>query len=335
MATDSRQEQQQPRHALPPLFDRVATTPPPSYPLLASSDQFPFSDFDSFDWDTLQDDNNFDDEDPIDYSVFDPDRTFFNTTSSYFDSFGPSPQLPPHPHVPSSAPSPRLTSRILQPSLSPRPFSSRHSTGPSPAPPPPRPAAEEPIEAVDLTTTPPENNMAPRRTTKRVAPSTTETRTDSNKKRKRSTTATASQQQQPEATEGAGLPDGDGDENDDAMVDVLQKQMEDQIKSQQQKEKDAPSKLTSLQCIICLEPPTDLTVTSCGHLFCHGCLMPALNTGEPSKSKCPVCRRPVNRVKRSGKALDFQPLELKLKTKSGSGAAGGGGKGKGKEVSGV
>lgn len=59
--------------------------------------------------------------------------------------------------------------------------------------------------------------------------------------------------------------------------------------------------------------------------------MPALNTGEPSKSRCPVCRRAVNRVKKSGKALDFQPLELKLKTKSSGGT---GGKGKEKETSG-
>ncbi|KAF2102708.1 hypothetical protein NA57DRAFT_71694 [Rhizodiscina lignyota] len=76
-------------------------------------------------------------------------------------------------------------------------------------------------------------------------------------------------------------------------------------------EQAKPARLSSLTCVICLEPPTDLTATACGHLFCHHCLMEALiageNRGERTKSNCPVCRKNISRKRK----YDVIPLLLK------------------------
>ncbi|KAI9829542.1 MAG: hypothetical protein M1826_005587 [Phylliscum demangeonii] len=71
-----------------------------------------------------------------------------------------------------------------------------------------------------------------------------------------------------------------GDDDEEA-AELLRKQREDQIKEQ---EKNSPKarKLTNLQCIICFEPPTDMTVTACAT------------------------------IKRGRKQTDYIPLELKL-----------------------
>lgn len=56
-------------------------------------------------------------------------------------------------------------------------------------------------------------------------------------------------------------------------------------------------RLSHLKCVICLDTPTDLTATTCGHLYCHECITSALKaTTTPSGSAsgtCPVCRRKV------------------------------------------
>ena len=53
-------------------------------------------------------------------------------------------------------------------------------------------------------------------------------------------------------------------DDDNGLSKALQKQQEMAIKAQRKEESDKPVKLSSLQCIICLESMTDITVTSCG-----------------------------------------------------------------------
>ncbi|RKF71192.1 hypothetical protein GcC1_105013 [Golovinomyces cichoracearum] len=88
----------------------------------------------------------------------------------------------------------------------------------------------------------------------------------------------------------------------------------DAIKAQNQKEANKSIKLSSFQCIICMDSPTDLTITHCGHMFCSECLHQALHAGD--KKCCPVCRTLVNVPKagvRPGKNGIFS-LEMKLLT---------------------
>lgn len=53
-------------------------------------------------------------------------------------------------------------------------------------------------------------------------------------------------------------------------------------------------RLSHLKCVICLDNPTDLTATTCGHLFCHECITAALRVGQTQTGNCPVCRRKLN-----------------------------------------
>lgn len=140
-----------------------------------------------------------------------------------------------------------------------------------------------------------------------------------------------------------------GVDDDSGLSHVLQQQQAAVIKEQQGKQGDEPPKLSALQCIICMESMTDITVTHCGntpaispgwnnpgkeetanvhvpvtgHLFCHTCIMEALiageQQGEPGKamSKCPVCRKKVSRPKEKSKdKREVIPLEIKLSTRS-------------------
>ncbi|KAL5392339.1 hypothetical protein DPSP01_000851 [Paraphaeosphaeria sporulosa] len=97
------------------------------------------------------------------------------------------------------------------------------------------------------------------------------------------------------------------------VQDVLQKQREEAVKAQAHPEEKATT-FNTFNCVICMDTPTDLTATACGHLFCHTCLMEALiagenrgNPGEQRRSQCPVCRKNINRAKGS----DIIPLLLK------------------------
>jgi hypothetical protein len=97
------------------------------------------------------------------------------------------------------------------------------------------------------------------------------------------------------------------------LQDVLQKQRVEAVKAQQKPE-EAATTLRNFTCVICMDTPTDLTATSCGHLFCHTCLMEALIAGEnrsgpnePKRSQCPVCRKHISR----NKPTDIIPLLLK------------------------
>ncbi|KAF2785914.1 hypothetical protein K505DRAFT_330698 [Melanomma pulvis-pyrius CBS 109.77] len=98
-----------------------------------------------------------------------------------------------------------------------------------------------------------------------------------------------------------------------SAADVLHKQRAEAPKAQKRPE-EKPTSFNSFTCVICMDTPTDITATSCGHLFCHTCLMEALIAGEnrsgpnePKRSQCPVCRKFLNR----NKAADIIPLLMK------------------------
>ncbi|KAL1626043.1 hypothetical protein SLS56_007017 [Neofusicoccum ribis] len=107
-------------------------------------------------------------------------------------------------------------------------------------------------------------------------------------------------------------------DDDTPLATALQKQRAEQVKAQQESQTgaDAPPRLTSLTCVICMDTPKDLTATACGHVFCHACLMEALiagearaGPGEPKRSQCPVCRKALSR----NKTGDIIPLLLMKK----------------------
>lgn len=42
-----------------------------------------------------------------------------------------------------------------------------------------------------------------------------------------------------------------------------------------------------MRCSVCLDPPTDVSATACGHVFCEACIRQAVRIAR----RCPVCRR--------------------------------------------
>jgi len=93
------------------------------------------------------------------------------------------------------------------------------------------------------------------------------------------------------------------------------KRQEDLIKQQNQEEATKPLKLVEFQCIICMDNPTDLTVTHCGHLFCSECLHSALHAGT-GKKNCPVCRTTISTGTHGRKPPrnGLYPISIKLMT---------------------
>jgi len=104
---------------------------------------------------------------------------------------------------------------------------------------------------------------------------------------------------------------------DSKLGSTLQKQRADQILSQQEIPNGKSLRLGEITCVICMDNPTDLTATSCGHVFCHECLMQAIiaseNRGPDSrKGQCPVCRKSQSRTRVTQTGLtDLTPLLLK------------------------
>ena len=103
------------------------------------------------------------------------------------------------------------------------------------------------------------------------------------------------------------------DENSDPVAtSLLAKQRAEQIASQPRidlrkksasaadptEDEPGASKLTSMQCTICMEQMTELTATTCGHSFCRECIDGWLGTsatGAPQGRNCPTCRMPLAR----------------------------------------
>ncbi|KAK4903500.1 hypothetical protein LTR27_000431 [Elasticomyces elasticus] len=88
-----------------------------------------------------------------------------------------------------------------------------------------------------------------------------------------------------------------------AEAKVQAQQQQDMI-AQQQSSSDQPQRIGKRTCIICMEPYTNATITSCGHIYCHECLTMALKAGEKNSERgmgnCPVCRKSVSRKKAGG-----------------------------------
>ncbi|KAF2758299.1 hypothetical protein EJ05DRAFT_475629 [Pseudovirgaria hyperparasitica] len=104
-----------------------------------------------------------------------------------------------------------------------------------------------------------------------------------------------------------------GDE--DPLVNVSRKQ---QVTAMTAPEEQIgkPLRMSNLRCVICFESPTNLAVTTCGHWFCHTCIMETLIAGEARvaegearRSQCPICRKTLNRQK----AADVFPALLMKK----------------------
>ncbi|KAJ7641626.1 hypothetical protein FB45DRAFT_360231 [Roridomyces roridus] len=65
--------------------------------------------------------------------------------------------------------------------------------------------------------------------------------------------------------------------------------------------REEPEPLSSYSCPICFFPPTNATLTPCGHICCGSCLFTAVKTmtqrgammPEASVARCPVCRAPI------------------------------------------
>jgi hypothetical protein len=109
---------------------------------------------------------------------------------------------------------------------------------------------------------------------------------------------------------------------------LLQSEQQKAIAAQQQSAEEAsgPLKIGKRTCIICMEPYTNATVTTCGHIYCHECLTQALKMGERANDRrgagnCPVCRKP---VKRTGKSVQIVPVAFMKKSAfKGKGRSGG------------
>jgi hypothetical protein len=102
-------------------------------------------------------------------------------------------------------------------------------------------------------------------------------------------------------------------------------------------EEDKRIKISTFQCVICMDDVTTLTVTHCGmpdlhmifhfntllthihnlgHLYCAQCLHSSLHV-EATKGKCPMCRSKIDMKPRNtytAKTKGYWPLELKLMT---------------------
>ncbi|KAL2200982.1 hypothetical protein P885DRAFT_56401 [Corynascus similis CBS 632.67] len=103
------------------------------------------------------------------------------------------------------------------------------------------------------------------------------------------------------------------------IVDLVDKTEVPPDSSNSQEDKKNYVKLSSFDCVICMDSVKDLTVTHCGHLFCSACLHSALNMDQ-SRRICPICRQKIDRQPITGarfsqKAKGFYPLELKLMTR--------------------
>ncbi|KAJ5367507.1 hypothetical protein N7541_001448 [Penicillium brevicompactum] len=109
------------------------------------------------------------------------------------------------------------------------------------------------------------------------------------------------------------------------LAKAVARQREDAIKAQQPTEtSDRPlNPLMAYKCPICMDTPVDATTTSCGHLFCHKCIVDCLtftpetrgDSSKQSKGTCPVCRKPLSH-KESSKKQSLIPIQYKIHTKT-------------------
>ncbi|KAL2156446.1 hypothetical protein VTH82DRAFT_1191 [Thermothelomyces myriococcoides] len=139
----------------------------------------------------------------------------------------------------------------------------------------------------------------------------------------------SSQQEQSQSTSSATKRKREPDLNDDDdlfgdstsgdIVDLVDKTEVPPDTSNSQEDNKKYVRMSTLDCVICMDSAKDLTVTHCGHLFCSACLHSALNMDQ-SRRICPICRQKIDRqpagsTKFGQKAKGYYPLELKLMTR--------------------
>ncbi|KAK2605456.1 hypothetical protein N8I77_008290 [Diaporthe amygdali] len=115
------------------------------------------------------------------------------------------------------------------------------------------------------------------------------------------------------------LFDGDGEQGGVELYDLTKS--EDAVPQHLfQPVKDSSIKLSTFECVICMDAATNLTVTCCGHMFCAQCLHQAMHT-ELTKKVCPMCRQRLDKSTSKSRppAKAFFHLELKLRPSKKSG----------------
>ncbi|KAF2863214.1 hypothetical protein K470DRAFT_262332 [Piedraia hortae CBS 480.64] len=156
---------------------------------------------------------------------------------------------------------------------------------------------------VDLTASSPAQTRTPakaRPVPKRRVTKVTDGERD--KKRRRSVKATTSTSPSAAATAPPSPleaePAGDDPQGEDEALRA------EQLKSLTAQQTDAQPnsrlKIGQRTCIICMETFTNITVTHCGHIYCHECLLQALKIGERNAAgigHCPMCRQTVRQKK--------------------------------------
>ncbi|KAF7720237.1 Uncharacterized protein PECH_001365 [Penicillium ucsense] len=103
---------------------------------------------------------------------------------------------------------------------------------------------------------------------------------------------------------------------------ALAKKRPNEIQAQSPEQPDKQATLAAYQCPVCMDHLEDSTTTSCGHLFCHKCIIEYLRSIEsgrseqnkPAKGTCPVCRKPLS-SKDSGTRRSLIPLKMKVISK--------------------
>ncbi|KAF2723722.1 hypothetical protein K431DRAFT_17353 [Polychaeton citri CBS 116435] len=86
-----------------------------------------------------------------------------------------------------------------------------------------------------------------------------------------------------------------------AQEELQQTELQQAVSNQQHEDSSSnngrPLKIGQRTCIICMENYTDATVTACGHIYCHECLMKSLHhsakTNNRNTGNCPACRKSI------------------------------------------
>lgn len=215
-----------------------------------------------------------------------PDANFnFNDVEQYYDSLprlqSPDPYLPEpsNSHSQEQQPPPsNQQARQQQPSRRRSEYEVADSESPDPfedfieqdfefldSPRPQAPRSQDTTRAssvVDLTEPSPPPDMAPTRKRKAETPG------EGRPVRQRAYTPARSSRSTPsrnkQRIENADVVDLVDIEDEEQYADFKAKQQAEVIKQQQAEEANRPVKLAEFQCIICMDNPTDLTVTHCG-----------------------------------------------------------------------
>ena len=109
-----------------------------------------------------------------------------------------------------------------------------------------------------------------------------------------------------------------------SLTAALAKQRQDAILAQNPGTENGRTPLTAYKCPVCMDTPINATSTTCGHVFCHRCIIDTLNwsmeqrredAGRKVKGVCPVCRKQLDTKDVPGNGRSLVPLELKLLVK--------------------